>query len=81
MALKFEIDVLGKEKVDFTNKEGRHIEGTNIYCPEVMRPDVGVGKKYVHHFVPAVVISFDSIKLGLNKFEFNQWGRIVGIGE
>lgn len=74
---KFDVDVyeiVGMEKVDYINKEGKHIQGHNLYCVFDHTDIEGMG---CENFYVPVSIDVSSIKVG-DKVSFfcNRFGTV-----
>lgn len=74
---KFDVDVyevVGKESVDYTNKEGKHIQGVNLYCVFDHTDIEGLGTE--SFYIPNTV-DCSAVKVG-DKVSFfcNRFGTV-----
>lgn len=74
---KFDVDVyevVGKESVDYTNKDGKHIKGVNLYCVFDHTDIEGMGTE--NFYIPNTV-DCSAISVG-NKVSFfcNRFGTV-----
>lgn len=72
------VDVIGYCNLDFSDKEGKKIQGTNIFYLEDISSAYGKGKKACKKFIkPEVDIS--ALHIGVNSFETDLKGNIVEV--
>ena len=79
--------ICGVEKVDYTNKAGKRVEGYRFHCMEEV-PEV-IGRSVISEYIPkteclGLLTSYDSLEdvLGLSvRFVYNRYGRCVGLEE
>ena len=71
------IDVIGYEKLDFTNDQGQRVQGVNLYYTTPCNPTFGFGVKGAKKWVSPQL--GEGVKLGKADVEADLSGHITSI--